>query len=108
MSDVDAKPLAISSIPYALALSPSLRALRSNPSIPVWRDGLLRCARNDGMLNIFIVVAVAVAGWHLASAAWRARSLHSTPRCLRYDWRAPAPARRRGRRFLPRSGRDAP
>src|SRR5215207_7576949 len=32
----------------AQARQPSLRAQRSNPSIPALRRGLLRCARNDG------------------------------------------------------------
>ena len=30
--------------------TPSLRAQRSNPSLRLWRYGLLRCARNDGWL----------------------------------------------------------
>ena len=32
---------------------PSLRAKRSNPSFLERRDGLLRCARNDGCLGLF-------------------------------------------------------
>src|SRR5437660_6561182 len=90
MSVVDAKPLAINLIPYALALSPSLRANGSRERAP---DDRLReaihCHLACGGMDCFAALAmttcayfftiaavVVAAGWHRASAAWRARRPH--------------------------------
>src|ERR1700722_13575338 len=112
MSDVDAKPLAIDSIPCVttLSLSPSLRGAkrRSNPALS-WLDGLLRFARNDAFNHVHtIIVAVVAAGSPRPCGVAPAQSLRAARRDRRCGWQGSEPAPYRDRRFVRRSIRDAP
>src|SRR5207237_10699246 len=96
------KPRAIGVARRRNCIHSSLRAQRSNPSIPAPRRGLLRCARNDGeravLLEFVAQMSEATSGDHSNTAPDIASLIWATGFALN-DGRStpprPAPARRR-------------